>query len=157
MATPFRVDLITPERTLFGGDADEVSMRTEEGEITFLAHHEDFIGRADVTVVRIHAVGGTDGEGNEVRAAIHGGIVHVDHDGLAILAGTAELAADIDVERARRALSAAEARLVEEQESRHEVLDAEHDKRARVVEESAEESVRRARARLDAAGADAAA
>jgi F-type H+-transporting ATPase subunit epsilon len=113
VGTPFHVELVTPERVLFSGEADEVSMRTVEGEITFLARHEDYIGVADVTVVRIRATGETGEEGpgggpTEVRAAVHGGLVHVDREGVVILAGVAELAAEIDVDRARAALTAAE-------------------------------------------------
>ncbi len=110
MATPFHVELVTPERVLFSGDADEVSMRTDDGEIAFLAHHEDFIGAIDITVVRLHLVDGTSSEpegGDDLVAAVHGGFVHVDSHGVAILASVAELAAEIDVDRARAALESA--------------------------------------------------
>ena len=158
MATPFRVDLLTPERSVFAGEADEVSMRTEIGEITFLAQHEDFIGAADSTVVRIHATSsaGSDSDGSFVRVAVHGGIVHVDHDGLVLLASVAELGSDIDVERARRALERAEERLSSEGESRE--RDGEDERAAGSRRADAPESAaRRARTRLEAAGADAAA
>ena len=104
MGTPFPVELVTPERVLYSGEADEVSLRAVEGEITFLAGHEDYVGVADVTVVRIGVVG-RDAAGQdpaELRAAVHGGFVHVDGEGVVILAGVAELASEIDVARARR-------------------------------------------------------
>jgi F-type H+-transporting ATPase subunit epsilon len=110
MATPFHVELTTPERILFSGEAEEVTMRTDAGEIAFLAHHEDFIGAVDITVGKIHVVDpGGDADGSAVLvAAIHGGFVHVDANGVRILAGVAELAAEIDVDRARAALAGAE-------------------------------------------------
>src|ERR1700688_4067211 len=99
MATPFHVELVTPERVLFSGEADEVSMRTDGGEIAFLAHHEDFIGAVDITVAKIHVVdaAATDADsGEDLIAAVHGGFVHVHPEGVRILAGVAELAAEID-------------------------------------------------------------
>jgi F-type H+-transporting ATPase subunit epsilon len=155
MATPFRVDLITPERSLFGGEADEVSMRTEIGEITFLAHHEDFIGIANSTVVRINVVSGEADEGSELQVAVHGGAVHVSEEGLLILARLAELGSEIDVARARRALAAAEGRLAEEGEPPREEGDEAEQVRASL--DTPEAAVQRARARLEAAGADVAA
>jgi F-type H+-transporting ATPase subunit epsilon len=115
VGTPFQVELVTPERVLFSGEADEVSLRAVEGEITFLAGHEDYVGVADVTVVRIGVVGsGGDGgagqEPAELRAAVHGGFVHVDGEGVVILAGVAELDHEIDIARARAALAAAAGR-----------------------------------------------
>ncbi len=50
----------------------------------------------------------------EVRAAVHGGFVKVADNKVTIVAGVAELADEIDVERARRALETAEAEAAEE-------------------------------------------
>jgi F-type H+-transporting ATPase subunit epsilon len=109
MATPFAVELVTPERVLYSGTADEVTMRTDGGEIAFLAHHEDFIGAIDITVARIHLTDGEDAEGGaEIVAAVHAGFVHVHPEGVRILAGVAELSGEIDVDRARAALASAE-------------------------------------------------
>jgi len=49
----------------------------------------------------------------EVRAAVHGGFVKVADNKVTIVAGVAELADEIDVERARRALEVAEAEVAE--------------------------------------------
>jgi F-type H+-transporting ATPase subunit epsilon len=173
MATPFHVELVTPERVLFAGEADEVSMRTVEGEITFLARHEDYIGVADVTVVRIGFSGGTADDGterepSETRAAVHGGFVHVGRDGVVILAGVAELASEIDVARARAALQAAEARRdagAEPTARRVETPDSEATPErptpeaalALALSDSPEAAIRRAKVRLEAAGATASA
>ena len=113
MATPLKVEIVTPERVLLSTEAEEVSMRTDAGEIAFLARHEDFIGAADITVVRISgAVQGGDADARrDLAAAVHGGFVHVDQDAnqVRILAGVAELGEEVDVARARRALAEAEA------------------------------------------------
>ncbi|MHB1597346.1 MAG: ATP synthase F1 subunit epsilon [Acidimicrobiales bacterium] len=168
MATPFHVEIVTPERTVYSGEADEVSMRTDAGEIAFLAHHEDFIGAADVTVVRVTTPGGGDGteHGGEVRLAVHGGFVHVDQDenSVRILAGVAELASEIDVERARRALEAAEASEVaatpppaaasgHDAETGPVVVPPVGSLLAMLEPDAPEAAAKRARVRLDAAGA----
>ena len=132
MANLTHVELITPERVLFSGEAEAVVMRTDGGDITFLANHMDFIGAVDICVVRVQGVpqrGSRDGVsplGNdsssrassgepaparEVRAAVHGGFVMVADNKVTIVAGIAELAEEIDVTRAQRALEVAEGRL----------------------------------------------
>ena len=115
MANLTHAELVTPERVLFSGEAEAVIMRVDGGDTTFLANHSDFIGTVDICVVRIQAAESGAGAGEstslgEVRAAVHGGFVMVADNNVTILAGVAELADEIDVGRAQRALEAAEAR-----------------------------------------------
>jgi F-type H+-transporting ATPase subunit epsilon len=92
------VELVSPERILFSGDADMVICRTVGGgDIAFLAGHAPFLGALDICVVRIRK---EDGEWEE--AAVHGGFVHVRDDNVILLSDLAELASQIDFERARR-------------------------------------------------------
>ena len=56
MANLTHVELITPERVLFSGEAEAVVMRTDGGDITFLANHMDYIAAVDICVVRIQGV-----------------------------------------------------------------------------------------------------
>ncbi|MGA3214797.1 MAG: F0F1 ATP synthase subunit epsilon [Acidimicrobiales bacterium] len=130
MANLTYVELITPERVLFSGEAEAVVMRTDGGDITFLANHMDYIAAVDICVVRIEGVqsGGSLTEGvtpreaesrgeaasepagsGEVVAAVHGGFVKVAANKVTVISGVAELAEEIDVSRAKRALEAAEA------------------------------------------------
>ena len=133
MANLTYAELVTPERVLFSGDAEAVIMRVDGGDTTFLANHSDFIGSVDICVVRIQAATAGSGSGpgagvapaevgrggsgaeaestslGEVRAAVHGGFVKVAENKVTIVAGIAELADEIDVGRAQRALEAAEA------------------------------------------------
>ena len=169
MATPFHLELVTPERVLFSGEVDEISMRTDGGEIAFLAHHEDYIGAVAITVARLSLVSGdgatSEGETGTLLVAVHGGFVHVDHEGVTILAGVAELGDEIDVERARRALAASQERLVAEGPAtfvgRSDETDGEQSAPeslsgamvALLAPESAEAAVARATVRLEAAGA----
>src|SRR5918999_1561285 len=63
-------------------------------------------GEFGIGVVRVKPVGGAA----EEKAAVHGGFVEVKNDRVTILSDVAELASQIDVDRARRALEAAERR-----------------------------------------------
>jgi F-type H+-transporting ATPase subunit epsilon len=128
MANLTHVELITPERVLFSGEAEAVVLRADGADTTFLANHMDYIAAVDICVLRLEGVqataassgatgpasAGTPGEPTplgEVRAAVHGGFVKVADNKVTIVAGVAELAEEIDVERAQRALEAAEGQL----------------------------------------------
>lgn len=120
-ANQFTIDLVTPERVLLTGLATEVILRTGDGDATFLANHTPLVGTVEPGVVRV-----VRDEGDEERVAVHGGFVQVEtgvvaEDGdpvgsgsrVTMLIGVAELAGEIDVDRARAALEAADARLAE--------------------------------------------
>jgi F-type H+-transporting ATPase subunit epsilon len=102
------VRLVSPERILYTGEATMVVCRTVGGgDIAFLTGHTNFIGALAIHPVRIL------NNGNEVVAAVHGGFVEVSNDRVTVLSDVAELPEQIDVERARQAKEAAEARLRE--------------------------------------------
>ncbi len=85
----------------------------------------------------------------EVRAAVHGGFVKVADNRVTIVAGVAELADEIDVERARRALEAAEAEATAPAAGSADAEQAQPTPRA----DSAAAAAARARVRLEAAQA----
>jgi F-type H+-transporting ATPase subunit epsilon len=93
------VQLVSPEKILYSGDATFVLVRTlGGGDIAFLSNHAPFIGALDVHPVRIRTADGT-----EVVAAVHGGFVEVSNDRVTILSDVAELPEWIDVSRAQAA------------------------------------------------------
>ncbi|MGA2521827.1 MAG: ATP synthase F1 subunit epsilon [Acidimicrobiales bacterium] len=104
----FPARLVTPEEVLLEEDVAAVILRTDVGDATFMPGHTRLIGAIVPGAVRFQREDGT-----EVRAAAHGGFVQVDAEHVVVLAPVAERAADIDVERARRALEAADERLTE--------------------------------------------
>ena len=105
---PMQVELVSPERILFSGEADMVIVRTVGGgDVAFLAGHAPFLGALAIHSARIKRPDGT-----EETAAVHGGFVHVRDNKVIILSDVAELASQIDVERARRAKEAAERSLM---------------------------------------------
>jgi F-type H+-transporting ATPase subunit epsilon len=126
---PMQVDLVSPERILYEGEADMVIARTVGGgDIAFLPGHSPFVGALDIAPVTIRT-----SSGDEI-AAVHGGFVEVSGDKVTILSDVAELSGQIDVERARQSMAEAEAK-----------LEREHDAEC-------EAQVRRAHVRIVAAG-----
>jgi F-type H+-transporting ATPase subunit epsilon len=100
-----QVELVSPERILYSGQADIVIARTVGGgEIAFLTGHAPFVGALDIATVTIRSA-----EGDEL-VAVHGGFVEVSDDTVTILSEVAELSSQIDVERARLAQEKAEER-----------------------------------------------
>ena len=103
MAT-LQVELVAVERKIWSGEATMVIARTTEGELGVLPGHAPLLGQlAEGGVVTIR----TD-SGEDVIVAAHGGFLSVTERGVSILAETAEIAGEIDVERAREALRRAE-------------------------------------------------
>ena len=100
------VELVSPERILFSGEAEMVVCRTFDGEIAFLTGHAPFLGALGIGIVRVHQVGG-----EVVRAAVHGGFVQVKDDKVIVLSDVAELPDQIDAARARQSLEDAQRQL----------------------------------------------
>ncbi len=124
------VQVVSPERILFSGEADMVVARTPSGEIAFLAGHAPFLGTLEIAPVRVK----TGGEGEEAFA-VHGGFVEVSDNRVTVLSDVAEPAADIDNERARDAQRRAEEAL-----------------RSNDDDDEARAALRRAEVRLQVAG-----
>jgi F-type H+-transporting ATPase subunit epsilon len=99
-----QVELVSPERILWSGEADMVVCRTTEGDIAFLTGHAPFIGALGIGAVTIE-----ESNGAQTKVAVHGGFVEVSHNKVTLLSDVAELAGDIDAERARAAKDRAEA------------------------------------------------
>ncbi len=130
MAEAMKVEVVSPERVLFSGEATQVVTRTMEGgEIAFLRGHIPFLGALVESHTRIYL---TSGKVQDL--AVHGGFVEVAPDHVTILSDTAELAESIDVTRARAAKERAETALRQGNDA------------------SVESALRRAHARLAATG-----
>lgn len=102
MSKKLFVEIVSPEHEVWAGEGDMVIAKTVEGEIGIQPNHIPVLSLlAEDAVVRVLGAR----ENGEVRAAAHGGFISVSGEGrVSILAETAELAEDIDVERARTAL-----------------------------------------------------
>lgn len=151
-----QVELVSPERILFSGEAEMVIARTVGGgDIAFMDGHAPFVGALEVATATITLGGGDE------QVAVHGGFVEVttepgdasaDTGGagaaeasapagaggrtvVTILSDVAELGGEIDVMRAQTAKERAQAKAHEDGET------------------EAEAALRRANVRLAAAGA----
>jgi F-type H+-transporting ATPase subunit epsilon len=114
---PFHVELVSPERILYSGEADMVVCRAADGEIAFLSNHAPFLGALDEGEVRIYQL-----DGDVERAAVHGGFVEVRDNRVIILSDIAELASQIDLERARSRAAELEERLRHEHDAECEAM-----------------------------------
>lgn len=106
MAEKMHMEIITPEKILWQGEVKMVTAPGYLGEFGVLPEHAPFITSLEVGPMRFLTV-----EGSEQWAAVHGGYFEVLDDRITVLAVHAELAHEIDVERAERARGRAEARL----------------------------------------------
>ncbi|MDR1928401.1 MAG: ATP synthase F1 subunit epsilon [Oscillospiraceae bacterium] len=98
MPTPFQLDILTPERSFFSGEAQGVIVTTPDGELCVLAHHAPMV--TPVTV---------DGETGSFHINIDGvwkmafiseGFMEVGHNRTVIFTQACEWPEDIDVQRA---------------------------------------------------------
>jgi F-type H+-transporting ATPase subunit epsilon len=100
------LEIVTPEAKVYAKDVTMVSVKGTAGELGILPHHVPFVTPLEIAPVKVHLVGG----GNEY-IAVNGGFVEIRKDKVVILAETAELASDIDLDRAEQAKERAEERL----------------------------------------------
>jgi F-type H+-transporting ATPase subunit epsilon len=99
---PLHLEIVTPEKRAFAGDVDEVIVPGSEGELGILPHHAPLIATLGAGVLRLKR------GGQEEEFAIFGGFLQVRPDRVVVLAETADMASDIDLERAQRARQEAE-------------------------------------------------
>lgn len=97
-----RLEIVTPERLVYADDVDAVAVPGVEGELGVLPHHAPLITTLGLGELRIRKGGG------EEHFAIIGGFLQVRPDKLVVMAETADLASDIDLERAQEARREAE-------------------------------------------------
>lgn len=105
MADTLRLRVVTPERLLLDEEVDEVTAPGTVGEFGVLPNHITFL--SSLQPGRL-----TYKRGAQVHAlAVSGGFAEVVDNVMTVLADAAEFAGEIDIERARVALRAAEERL----------------------------------------------
>ena len=99
------LEIITPERLVLQEEVDMVEARGEMGEFGILPGHIKFLTTVDIGEIRYY-------KGDKAKhVATSGGFAEVVGDRVTILVETAELAEEIDVDRAKRAKDRAESAL----------------------------------------------
>ena len=95
-ANTMRVEVVSPERVLFSGEATQVITRTlGGGEIAFLAGHAPFLAALIPNHSRLYLI-----DGSILDVAVHGGFVEVGNGKVSILTDFAELGSEIDKAKA---------------------------------------------------------
>lgn len=101
----FTLEIVTPDRLIYEGEAERLIVRGVTGDLCILAHHIDYAtalipGEASVTTAE-----------GERYAACSGGMLSVHDNHVRLMATTFEWEDEIDLERAQRAREAAEQKL----------------------------------------------
>ena len=94
----FHLQVVTPDGLAFEGEAEKLSVRTQEGIIGILPRHIDYVAPLGMGEAVI-----TEPEGKARRAACIGGMVAVQSGEVRLVATTFEWAEKIDLERAKEA------------------------------------------------------
>lgn len=97
------VNVVSAERAIWSGPARMVVAKTPEGEIGILPGHEPVLALLVEGPLRVE-----EPNGQVVLVAVHGGFFSVDQNTVHVIAEVAELAEEIDVNRAREALARAQ-------------------------------------------------
>ena len=102
----FHLQIVTPDRLVFDGDAERIIVRTVQGDVCILARHIDYAAPLGTGKA---LVGLEDGASR--TAACSGGLLSVSGGEVRVMATTFEWAEEIDVDRAQRAQESAEKKL----------------------------------------------
>ena len=99
---PIQLEIVTPERLVYEDEVESVNVPGVEGELGILPHHAPLVSTLGYGELRIRK------GGSEESFAIVGGFVQVRPDKVVVMAETADLASEIDLERAQEARREAE-------------------------------------------------
>lgn len=103
--TPFKLQIITPEKIFFDGETEQIIARTTVGDVGILNGHEPYCAALGIGQMRVMI------DGQFRRAATTGGIIKVSREKTVILVQACEWADEIDVNRAEHAKEVAEGRI----------------------------------------------
>ena len=107
--TPFHLKIVTPDGLIYDGQAEELLVRTTNGDVGILARHMNYVaplGMGQATIVS---------DGHRRTAACIGGMVSVSKGEVTLVPTTFEWADKIDVARAEAALERAQEQLRQKQ------------------------------------------
>ena len=102
----FHLKISSPDGLEYEGDVERLRVRMIDGDVCLLAHHTDYVSAVGVGEAAVTLEGGQ----NRLAACIGGMLAMINNEANLIVT-TFEWAEDIDLERAKRAKEAAEARI----------------------------------------------
>ncbi|SFG49721.1 F-type H+-transporting ATPase subunit epsilon [Lachnospiraceae bacterium C7] len=101
----FKVEIITPDRVFYTGEAEMIELTTVEGDMGIYKNHIPLTAVLAPGKVTIH-------QDEDLKiAAVHAGFVEILQDKVTLLAEVAEWPGEIDLNRAQAAKDRAEERL----------------------------------------------
>lgn len=140
-----QIAVVTGEREIYQGEAEEVIVPGVEGEMGILPHHAALLTALKAGELRIKLAGAED------DLFISGGFMEVYNNTVTVLADAAEHADEIDVARAEEARHRAQTRLAEAKDMRERAAVSGELERAvvrlRIVETTRRRTTRRIQAR----------
>ncbi|MGK7955288.1 MAG: ATP synthase F1 subunit epsilon [Crocosphaera sp.] len=101
------VRVITPDKTVWDSEVEEVILPSTSGQLGILSGHAPLLTALDTGVMRVRP----DKEWKSI--AIMGGFAEVEQDEIKVLVNSAEAGDTIDKEEAKEAFKAAQTRLEE--------------------------------------------
>ena len=107
----FQVEIITPERVFYTGEAIMIEFTSVEGDMGVYKNH------IPLTTVLAPGIVTITEEDGQKKAAVHAGFAEILGDKVTLLAEIAEWPDEIDTDRAERARKRAEERLAAKAES----------------------------------------
>ena len=130
------VRVISPDKTVWDAEADEVVLPSTTGQLGILSGHAPLLTALDIGVMRVRA----NKNANWQAIALLGGFAEVDADEVTVLVNAAERGDKIQIDEARTALTEAQTHLNQVKPE---------DRQAQI---QATKAFKRARARFQAAG-----
>lgn len=100
-----QLEILTPDRVAFEGDVASVYLQGESGRLGILPAHTPLISTLSFGVLRC------DQEGREREVLCGQGFVEVSDNRVSVLVQSAESKDEVDVDRAKRSLERARARI----------------------------------------------
>jgi F-type H+-transporting ATPase subunit epsilon len=99
---PLQLEIVTPEKLAYQDEVDSVQLPGSEGELGVLPHHAPLVSTLGAGELRLRK------GGQEESFAIVGGFLQVLPDKVVVMAETADMASEIDLEKAQEARRQAE-------------------------------------------------
>jgi F-type H+-transporting ATPase subunit epsilon len=102
MSKKIKFKIVTPERTLFEQEVDQITLPVVDGEVTIMPDHRSYIAALKAGEIMFKV------DGKETLLVVSSGFIEFNNNALVVLADTAESAEEIDLTRAEEARKRAE-------------------------------------------------
>lgn len=96
MSKPFQLDVVSPEATVWSGQANFVVARTPDGEIGILADHEPVLAALVTSAVEVEGA-----DGSRTIIGVHGGFLQILNNQVTLLTDRAQITTGTREEAAR--------------------------------------------------------